>query len=172
MRSDAWAALMSATNRGAKRHAADFYATPEAAFKPLLPFIEEVDAPIFEPACGDERLLVWLDEVDVCAEGNDLTRGYDFLNDVTYYECIVTNPPFSLALEFCDHAIKHALHVFMLLRLNFLASRKRRDWWNTHKPDALFILSERPSFTGNGKTDATDYAWFYWGGVHRGIYFL
>ncbi len=163
---------MSATKRGAKRHEADYYATPESAFKPLLQYIAEIDEPVFEPACGDERLMYWLDEGDICAEGNDLVRGYNFLQDDTHYPCIVTNPPFSLALEFCHHAIMHAEHVFMLLRLNFLASQKRRGWWLKHKPDALFILSERPSFTDNGKTDATDYAWFYWGTVHKGFYFL
>jgi len=60
----------------------------------------------------------------------------------------------------------------MLLRLNFLASRKRHGWWNLHRPSALFVLSQRPSFTEDGQTDATDYAWFYWGAFHSGIHFL
>ena len=163
---------MSATNRGSKRHAADFYATPESAFKPLLPFLKAMPEPIWEPACGDGRLLRWmhLDEID--AKGNDIGRnGYDFLQDNAQRAAIITNPPFSLALEFCDHAINHAPNVFMLLRLNFLGSQKRRDWWRRNPPAALFILSERPSFTDDGQTDATDYAWFYWGKLHRGFFF-
>lgn len=163
---------MSATCRGAKRHEADFYATPESAFKPLLPFIKAIGAPVWEPAAGDLRLVDWMTENGIQASGSDLNKGYDFLHDPDAMACIVTNPPFSLALEFCDHAVRHAPHVFMLLRLNFLASQKRRHWWNIHKPDALFVLSERPSFTDDGKTDATDYAWFYWGNIHRGFFFL
>jgi hypothetical protein len=163
---------MSATLRGAKRREADFYATPESAFKPLLPFIRQIGAVVWEPAAGDLRLVNWMIEGSIQAAGSDLNMGYNFLHDPDRMACVVTNPPFSLALEFCDHAIKRALHVFMLLRLNFLASRKRRAWWNSNKPDALFVLSERPSFTDDGKTDATDYAWFYWGNVHKGFYFL
>jgi hypothetical protein len=163
---------MSATCRGAKRHEADFYATPESAFKPLLPFIGKIPQYVWEPACGDRRLITWMRAAGIESDGNDLTYGYDYLLDNVAYGCVVTNPPFSLAIEFCDHAIKRALHVFMLLRLNFLASKKRRDWWLKHRPDALFILSERPSFTDNGKTDATDYAWFYWGKTYKGFYFL
>ncbi len=163
---------MSATKRGAKRHEADFYATPEPAFEPLLPFLQLMPGDIWEPACGDGRLINWMRNAGITAGGTDLARGVNFLDSEMPHGCIITNPPFSLALEFCDHAIKRAPNVFMLLRLNFLASRKRRDWWNTHKPDALFVLSERPSFTDNGKTDATDYAWFYWGKIHKGFYFL
>jgi len=168
---------MSATKRGAKRHESDFYATPESAFLPLLPFIMEVvdhygRGQVWDPACGDGRLIKSMRKAGIEAGGSDLNVDYDFLKDEGNHLFVVTNPPFSLALEFCNHAIQHADHAFMLLRLNFLASKKRRDWWNAHKPDALFILSERPSFTENGKTDATDYAWFYWGDVHKGFYFL
>jgi hypothetical protein len=162
---------MSATCRGAKRHDADFYVTPESAFKPLLSFIPLVGQ-VWEPACGDGRLIKWMLENGLGADGNDLSNGYDFLKDVTPREAIVTNPPFSLALEFCDHALDCSLDVFMLLRLNFLASKKRQEWWRRNPPAALFVLSERPSFTDNGKTDATDYAWFYWGKIHKGIFFL
>lgn len=163
---------MSATNRGAVRKDKDHYATPEAAFKPLLPYLARVPTAVWEPACGDRRLIRWMEEVGIESYGNDMNTGYDFLQDSLRYSSILTNPPFSLALEFCEHAIKHAPNVFMLLRLNFLASRKRRDWWRKHPPSALFILSERPSFTGDGKTDSTDYAWFYWGPLHQGIIWL
>jgi len=62
--------------------------------------------------------------------------------------------------------------MFMLLRLNFLASQRRAKWWAAQKPNALLVLSKRPSFLASNKTDATDYAWFYWGRRHQGIYFL
>lgn len=163
---------MSATHRGSKRRAADFYATPEAAFRPLLPYLQTMPGPIWEPASGDARLIGWMRDAGIPAGGADLNMGYDFLQDDGHNGTVLTNPPFSLALEFCDHAIKHSGNVFMLLRLNFLASRKRREWWRSNKPSALFILSERPSFTDDGATDATDYAWFYWGSAYKGFFFL
>lgn len=167
---------MSATNRGAVRNERDFYATPESAFKPIIPFIGLCKPHhVWEPACGDRRLIRWLAESELrgFVDGDDLTNGYDFLKDMDRrYNCIVTNPPFSLAFEFCQHAVAVADHVFLLLRLNFLASAKRKPWFAENEPDALFILSKRPSFTEDGGTDACDYAWYYWGQRHHGIVHL
>lgn len=110
-------------------------------------------------------------EWGLIAEGADLAGGYDFLNDPFSYPCIVTNPPYSLAYEFTRRAVAHSEETFLLLRLNFLASKKRKDWFQRNEPSALFVLSVRPSFV-YGRTDATDYAWFYWGPRHKGIFHL
>lgn len=170
---------MSATNRGAVRNESDFYPTPLSAFKPLLPFIKEVvatcpfgiDRIVWEPACGDGRLIRCMQADAIAATGNDLNASYDYLQDKTDRFCVVTNPPFTLAQEFVTQATALSTHTFMLLRLNFLGSQKRKQWWQAHEPAALFVLSERPSFTGHG-TDATDYAWFYWGDCHHGVFHL
>lgn len=158
---------MSATNRGAVRNASDFYATPKGAFDPILPFIAQVSANVWEPACGDGRLIKWMNESGkILADGSDINAKIsptNFLTDSQYRECIVTNPPFSLAFNFCQHGVHFSEHLFLLLRLNFLASGKRKVWFIENEPDALFVLSSRPSFTPDGKTDATDYAWYYWG---------
>ena len=137
---------MSATNRGAKRVESDFYPTPLTAFTPLIKYLPK-NQPIFECASGDGRLVKAMNDAGLKATGKDLDRdGFDFLKSRTKRKCIVTNPPFSIALEFCDHALKLAPEVFMLLRLNFLASGKRKEWFQKHEPSALFVLSDRPSF--------------------------
>jgi len=161
---------MSSTNRGAERVPADAYLTPEKAFKPLLPHLLEVSE-FWEPASGDGRLIRWLLEAGHFAAGDDLSNGYDFLKDETVRDCIITNPPFSLALEFCEHAYNHAPEVIMLLRLNFLGSQKRHHWWRKHEPNALYVLSDRPDFTGGGG-DSTEYAWFVWSARYSGIHHL
>lgn len=181
---------MSATNRGAKRHPNDFYATPESAFKPLMEYLPR-DAEFTDPACGDGRLVFWLAVSGRSASGSDLYRPpewygsaeglcsdlpFDYLKDDLMRDFVITNPPFSLAKEFVAHGVKHSKELMLLLRLNFLAAEKRRLFWLDHKPNALFILSSRPSFGKNkhGKkgTDATDYAWFYWGRRYQGLYWL
>jgi hypothetical protein len=167
---------MSATNRGTHRNENDFYPTPIESFRPLIPYIKQVNAPVWEPACGDGRLIRLMQGHGITADGGDLhinsgVANYNFLLDHTSRACIVTNPPFSLALEFAEHALKKAQHVFLLLRLNFLASKKRASFWKANEPNALFVLVNRPSFTGNG-TDACDYGWFYWGKTHIGFYHL
>ena len=60
--------------------------------------------------------------------------------------------------EFRD-SLEHAQCVVMLLRINFLGSKKRYGFWKKNPPQAMYVLSKRPSFTGKG-TDATEYAWF------------
>lgn len=161
---------MSSTGRGAVRKENDFYSTPEAAFKPLLPHLKGgID--IWEPASGDGRLVRWLKESGHEAAGDDLANGYDFLKDNRMRGCILTNPPFSLALQFCEHARRHAPEVIMLLRLNFLGAQTRYDWWCRNEPSALYVLSDRPDFTGGGG-DSCEYAWFCWGIRYSGIHHL
>ena len=78
------------------------------------------------------------------------------------YDVALGNPPFSLALEVVQHAMRMSRIVCMLLRVNFLASQKRREWMQANTP-SIYVLPRRPSFTGAG-TDATEYAWFVWDG--------
>jgi len=176
---------MSATGRGAARSPSDFYATPFSAFNPLICYLDK-DICYVDPAAGDGRLVVWMRKYGVRADGSDLNTpakqfdaaiceiegGYNYLESLDAPEGIVTNPPYSIAQEFVTKAVSDSREVFMLLRLNFLASQRRAQWWTANKPNALLVLSKRPSFLASNKTDATDYAWFYWGRRHQGIYFL
>lgn len=73
---------------------------------------------------------------------------------------IVTNPPYSLALEFAEHSLTMAHNTIMLLRLSFLGSKRRSAFIAATKPD-VYVLPNRPSFTGRG-TDSCEYAWFHW----------
>jgi predicted RNA methylase len=82
---------------------------------------------------------------------------------------IICNPPYSKAQEFIDQAFKwqrtdHTTITAVLLRLNFLGSQKRKDWWqHQYETPRIRILSHRPSFEGTKGTDSTEYAWFIWG---------
>lgn len=89
---------------------------------------------------------------------------------VTGEQAIVGNPPFTLALEFARACVEsEAAYVALLLPLGFLASAERASFHRVHPVARLVVLSRRPSFTVDGKTDSTDYAWFVWGDVAKGI---
>ena len=75
---------------------------------------------------------------------------------------VISNPPYYLAMEAAKWCIENADYSFLLLRLNWLSSRGRRDFLSDAKPD-IYILPDRPSFTEDGKTDGTEYAWFEFG---------
>lgn len=96
------------------------------------------------------------------------------------YNVIITNPPFFLAQEIIEHSL--ALYdgiyaadyqpvVIMLLRLGFLGSEKRSKWWQGKEPDAVYVLSDRPDFTGGGG-DSCDYGWFFFNWHRKGIFVL
>lgn len=74
---------------------------------------------------------------------------------------VILNPPYKDAETWVRKGIEEAESCAVLLRLGFLASRKRRPLWEKHPPSRLVVLSKRPAFI-NGRTDACDYAWFIW----------
>lgn len=90
-----------------------------------------------------------------------------------WFDVCMTNPPYkkdrpkiSLAQEFIEHARQMCDVLIMMLPLGFLSSEERSDWWQGWKTEdlSLIVLSDRPSCTGDGKTDRVDdYAWYTWG---------
>jgi hypothetical protein len=157
---------MSATNRGTKRNNYDFYPTPREAITPILDEINMKKVQSFyEPCKGDSAIysLIGLSDKDY----SELQEGKDYFEANPSVDLIITNPPFSLALEFLKKSLTEARTVVYLLRLNFLGSQKRKEFWQNNPPSHIFTLSKRPSFTGKG-TDATEYAWFVW---DRGDFF-
>ena len=110
-------------------------------------------------------------------------NGIDLIYDNTqnffewdgFADLIITNPPYSKAQRFIEHAKARCSTLILLLRLNFLASIKRHSFWDEYKPDTLFVLSKRPSFDGYG-TDMTEYAWYVWQNdtknIEKGIYHI
>ena len=143
-----------------ERNAYDFYATPEWCY-------ENIDFPFHlfntahEPCRGDGRIVSFLENKGLHTTSTEIREGQDFFDWDEETDLIFTNPPFSIAQEFIEHSLPRAKCVVMLLRINFLGSKKRYDFWKKHPLDALYVLSKRPSFTGKG-TDATEYAWFVW----------
>ncbi len=84
-------------------------------------------------------------------------------------DVVIGNPPYALAEKFVRRSLMIAPWVVFLLRLNFLAGDKRAglDGLYAERVPDVYVLPNRPSFAGNGKTDATEYAWFVWGPEKR-----
>jgi predicted RNA methylase len=79
-------------------------------------------------------------------------------------DAVIINPPFLWWAPFVERATESQARVVVALgRLGVLASRKRKPMWERiakFRGVSVRVLSERPSFTGDGKTDGSDYAWF------------
>lgn len=96
---------------------------------------------------------------------SDVDTCFDFVKLGTAgQDLIVGNPPFKHAEPHVRHALslrKPGGTVAFLLRLAFAESKGRVPFWEEFRPARVYVLSERPSFTGGG-TDSAAYGFFVW----------
>ena len=159
-----------------ERQREDYYRTPHYATKALLAR-ETFEGSIWEPACGDGAISRLLPVGQVVS--TDLfDRGYgqsgvDFLSEPRNVDHIITNPPYRLAEEFVLHALDCVNYkVAMLLKLNFLESQGRKEFFQRTPLRTVYVFSNRVSFDkGNEKgkdRGLLAYAWFVWEKQHKG----
>ncbi len=170
-----------------KRRKGDFYETPGWAVDVIIPHLPFATASLVVDAGAgtgaiSERIARLFPQLEVLGveKQPDLivkarARGLyacEFIeadfeswqSDRSSPDIVIMNPPYSRAIEFIRRAqqiVRRGGHVAALLRLGFLASSSRFDFHTKH-PSRVRVLDRRPSFTGDGKTDASDYAWFVW----------
>jgi hypothetical protein len=178
---------MSSTNRSDSRdyHISDYYITPIEVIKEFLNKFIEIEGKyifkaVLDPCAGGDvnhpmsypsALELFgikgnIDTVDIREDSlAQLKADYLKLNiEKQKYNVIITNPPFNYALEIIEKALNDVTEdgfVIMLLRLNFLGSKKRKPFWDANPPKYIFVHSKRISFFGN-TTDSIEYAHFVW----------
>ncbi|KKK83798.1 hypothetical protein LCGC14_2789790, partial [marine sediment metagenome] len=76
---------------------ADDFQTPSSAVKPLLPYLDKSWI-IWECATGKNNITIFLMKQGYQVISSDLISGQDFLEYYpdNHFDCIVTNPPYSL----------------------------------------------------------------------------
>jgi len=147
----------------------DYYKTPEHATRALLSR-ETFEGVTWEPACGNGAISRLLPGTVISTDLHDRgfgESGVDFLREIRPVDNVVTNPPYVLAREFVEHALKCARYkVAMLLKLNFLESQERYPFFENTPLRCVYVFSQRLSFDkGNeaGKGNGLlAYAWFVW----------
>lgn len=162
---------MSSTNRGSVRLADDYYRTPDWATRLILPHLHWFAVKtVLDPAAGDGAIMnvvrsyalttrhipsdivhgVQGIEIDDHRASRSLSRCEDALRaDWERPDIVIANPPYSLALEFCEKALAEVRpggDVAVLLRLAMICGQERREFWQNHKAD-MYPLAKRPSFT-------------------------
>jgi hypothetical protein len=182
---------VSATNRGERGGKnRDFFPTPAWAVHRFLDDAADLlpwGKHWLEPAAGDGAIVGAVNGW-AASHGREPPSwttcdiapgtGADLIADFAAFDCpelaalappagrfdfVITNPPYSLALDFVKTALVWAPVVSMLLRLPFLATRDRASWLRGHTPRAD-VLPDRPQFDPEKDgTDQTEYAWLSWG---------
>ena len=167
------------------RHKTDYYPTPLGLCRAGMSYLSnkldlgEKPPVILDPGAGtgnwgkavkefypDSKLVgIELEEKFSITDDYDAWITEDFLISNYNATMVVGNPPLSLAHEFISNGLDSLLEggiMMYLLRVAFLNSQKRYKLWKTIPPAEVVISSRRPSFTGDGKTDDTDYALYIW----------
>ncbi len=159
----------SRNNRG-QRKKSDFYETPYSMTEHLIRN-EMFDSglSVCEPACGDGAIVKVLKD---CFSGEitSYDADVDFLTETKQYNYIITNPPFSLALEFVNKAKTVATDKFaLLLPLSYLHGKRRHDEVYSDRSYGLkhvYVFTRYPLLgeplreDGKYKTGMMVYAWY------------
>ena len=168
---------ITGANQGRERNAHDFYPTPSYAVQSLLD--QEKFTDVWECACGDGAICKVLDDNNIKNIGTDLIDyncGYqsniDFLLETKLLAPeIITNPPFSLALEFTEKAMNLGVKkLALLVRLQFLEGVKRGELFKKYPPKNIYVFSKRLSFNVTGEFQSGGvmaFAWFIFENDHN-----
>lgn len=183
---------MSSTNRhnAEKRHIADYYVTPVKDIITFLGALDEEvtlniwDKIILDPCAGGdsshnmsypkalrEYYAIpndWdgIKTIDIREDSLAETK-CNYIETKLDYEpfLVISNPPFNQAMEFIKKALNDVGkggYVAMLLRLNFLETKTRKEFFDNYMPTWIFVHHKRMSFTDAGGTDSVAYCHMVW----------
>lgn len=182
---------------GASNHVAatrqddDFYTTDPVAVEALLTKLQElkisVPTTIIETSVGAGHIAHVFERYGCEVEAYDIVdRGYpgtivqDFLS-LDRLRCkaekmFVQNPPYKQALEFIKRSLDFCLpgeYVCALLKIQFLESIKRYEFFKSAPPKYVVVFSARTVCLKEGKerqySSAMCFAWFIWQKGYTGM---
>jgi hypothetical protein len=178
---------MSQRSSGYQRKPGDFYPTPAWVTEAILPFIPDDVRHVWEPAAGDMAMVNSLDAAGLEVFASDIHEHPDLddCRDFFAYKQapkgthgILTNPPYALATEFIEHAMKLMRVpdglVAMLLRADFDSAASRSHIFADCPVFARkIVLRKRIVWfvQADGKPKASpsfNHAWYLWDFQHRG----
>ena len=149
----------------------DVYETPPDAVEALLR-VESLPGHIWEPCCGSGRIVEVLRARQYRVTASDLVADrIDFLMEWRAPDgvgAIITNPPYKNADAFVRHGLALVPTVVMLLRLNFLESRRRSDILDGGQLARVHVFADRlprmhrADWAGRRASSTTAFAWFVW----------
>ena len=172
----------------------DFYATDPKAVEKLLLKYSINGNKILEPCVGNGNIADTIKKfytnvtdvtgVDIVDRGYPNTIVHDYLTWETdeKFDCIITNPPHSLAGEFVEKSMELLNEgydeeglpkgqLIMFLKIQFLEGAKRKELFEKYPPKYIYVFRNRMATWNNGepldpkgKRWATTmcHAWFVW----------
>lgn len=171
--------IVGASRNNGPRDKYDYYPTPSNVVEELLKR-ESFSGLIWEPACGEGHISKVLEANGYNVHSSDIIdRGYgeqfDFFSSDFVSENIITNPPYSKALEFVLKAKEQSKNkIAMFLKTVFLESVSRNVMFQDKDfpLKTVYQFSRRVCLYKNGvemkKSGMISYAWFVWDKEYEG----
>jgi len=148
-----------------KSNYSDMFMTPDNAINILLPYIKK-EWNIWECASGTGNIVKFLREREYNIFGTDIKQGDDFLmSNRSDFNCIITNPPFSLKDKWLEKCYSYGKPFALLLPITALEGLKRTSLYKKNGIQ-LIIPNRRINFmspSGKGKGSWFATAWFTFG---------
>ena len=108
-----------------------------------------------------------IDTIDIRNDSKAKFKWVNFLQDdlTKYiwnkkYDIIITNPPFYLSQSIIEKSlelVEEWWYVIMLLRLNYVGSKQRVNFWKNNRVYRIYAHSKRMKFTENWNSDSIEY---------------
>src|ERR1017187_6211417 len=137
-------------------NSSNVFQTPPEALLPLYPFLKE-EWIIWECAVGNGNLERALSEKGFAVTSSD--KEYNFLvNAPDNFDCIITNPPFSLKQQFLQRAYELGKPFAFLLPLTTFETAKRQELFKKYGLEVIFFDRRINFETPNKVTDSS--SWF------------
>lgn len=151
------------------RESMDNYPTPDIAVTSLIAR-EDFSGIVWEPACGSGNIAKHFPTciaTDIRQDNIYGERGINFLTEFRQVDHVITNPPYSLAQQFVEHAIECAkIKVAMLCKLAFLEGKARYTLFQENPIKTVYVFSKRLPLTKEGdrrkQSSMIPFAWFVW----------
>lgn len=163
---------MSQRNSGYQRLPDEAYHTPEWVTHALRPHLRGVRT-AWEPACGNGSIVRVLAEWGLNVRATDITTDFNFLKAARcQHDLIVTNPPYSLAQQFIEHALRLTKpqlgRVAMLLRVDFDSAVTRQHLFGgcRHWARKVVLTSRIRWIKDSTGSPSENHAWFIWDHKH------
>lgn len=163
--------LNNKTNHAAHEYIPQKYddcQTPAHAIDPLLPYLQSTWT-VWEPACGEGILVEALyDSFFSSVVATDILAGQNFFDYTPpQWDCLITNPPFSLKYRWLERCYQLEKPFALLLPVETLGAKTAQDLFRAHGVE-IVLMDRRINFKMPQKGwEAAGapfpVAWFTWG---------
>lgn len=144
----------------------DNFQTDPRALEYIMPYFPK-SWKVWEPACGNENLSNYLRGCGYVVGASDILYGDDFLkwDGPHNWDCIITNPPFSMKEEFLGRCYQLGKPFALLMPITTFDSEDRRKLMAAKGIEVILpvgrINFETPNHEKNKAIGKKSRSWFY-----------